>query len=78
MLGPSGRLRRLGNRVGGSRFTSLRSRLAGLEADIAAGRVRLCFESKRLWRKQHHLEQNGYANHEECLQDRVVAAGSPV
>ena len=47
----------------------MRSRLAGLEADIAAGRVRLCFESKRLWRKQHHLEQNGYANHEECLQD---------
>ena len=44
-------------------------RLAGLEADVAAGRVRLCFGSKRLWRKQHHLEQNGYASHEEWLQD---------
>ena len=44
-------------------------RLAGLEGDIAAGRVRLCFGSKRLWRKQHHLEQNGYASHEEWLQD---------
>ena len=51
------------------RLASLRSRLAGLEADIAAGRVRLCFGSKRLWRKQHHLEQNGYASHEEWLQD---------
>ena len=51
------------------RLANLKSRLAGLEADIAAGRVRLCFGSKRLWRKQHHLEQNGYASHEEWLQD---------
>ena len=49
------------------RLANLRSRLAGLEADIAAGRVRLCFGSKRLWRKQHHLRpmatpvmRNGY------------------
>ena len=51
------------------RLANLRSRLAGLETDIGAGRVRLCFGSKRLWRKQHHLEQNGYASHEEWLQD---------
>ena len=51
------------------RLANLRSRLVGLEADIAAGRVRLCFGSKRLWRKQHHLEANGYASHEEWLQD---------
>ena len=50
-------------------LANLKSRLAGLEADIAAGRVRLCFGSKRLWRKQHHLEQNGYTSHEEWLQD---------
>ena len=31
--------------------------------------VRLCFGSKKLWRKQHHLEQNGYASHEEWQQD---------
>ena len=37
------------------RLTNLKSRLAGLEADIAAGRVRLCFGSKKLWRKQHNL-----------------------
>ena len=51
------------------RLANLQSRLAGLEADIAAGRVRLCFGSKRLWRKQQHLETNGYASHEEWLAD---------
>ena len=49
------------------RLTNLRSRLAALEADIEAGRVRLCFGSRRLWRKQHHLEENGYASHDEWL-----------
>ena len=51
------------------RLANLRHRLATLKADIAAGRVRLCFGSKRLWRKQHDLEANGYARHEEWLQD---------
>ena len=51
------------------RLANLRHRLVGLEADIAEGRVRLCFGSRRLWRKQHHLEQNGYASHAEWLQD---------
>ena len=51
------------------RLANLRNQLVGLEADIAAGLVRLCFGSKRLWRKQHDLEQNGYASHEEWLQD---------
>ena len=51
------------------RLVGLRCRLAGLEADIAEGRVRLCFGSKRLWRKQRHLGANGYSSHEEWLQD---------
>ena len=51
------------------RLANLRSRLVGLEADLGAGRVRLCFGSRRLWRKQHHLEQNGYASHAEWLRD---------
>ena len=51
------------------RLANLRHRLVGLEADIAAGRVRLCFGSRRLWRKQQHPEQNGYASHGEWLQD---------
>ena len=51
------------------RLANRRHRLAGLEADIAEGVVRLCFGSKRLWRKRDHLEANGYASHEEWLQD---------
>ena len=51
------------------RLANLKSELAVLQADIAAGRVRLCFGSRRLWRKQQHLEQNGYASHAEWQQD---------
>ena len=51
------------------RLSNLRHRLAALEADIAVGRVRLCFGSKRLWRKQHDLEANDYASHQEWLSD---------
>ena len=41
------------------RLANLRCRLTGLEADIAEGRVRLCFGSKRLWRQQRRLGANG-------------------
>ena len=51
------------------RLASLRHRLSALEGDIAENRVRLCFGSKRLWRKQHDLEANGYASHQEWLRD---------
>ena len=51
------------------RLTNLKSKLAALQADIAAGRVRLCFGSKRLWRKQHNLKANGYASRAEWLQE---------
>ena len=51
------------------RLATLQSRLAALETDIAADRVRLCFGSKRLWRKQRHLGENGYASHQEWLTD---------
>ena len=51
------------------RLATLQSRLAALAADIETGRIRLCFGSKRLWRKQRHLGQNGYASHEAWLAD---------
>ena len=51
------------------RLTNLRRRRAVLETDVAASRVRLCFGSKRLWRKQYHLEANGYTSHQEWLKD---------
>ena len=51
------------------RLANLKFRLSVLEADIVAGRVRLCFGSKKLWRRQYDLEANGYASHEEWLQE---------
>ena len=51
------------------RPAGLQHRLMTLESDVASGRVRLCFGSKRLWRKQHHLKANGYGSHEEWLRD---------
>ena len=51
------------------RLANLRFRLSGLEADIAAGRVRLCFGSKKLWRKQYDLKANGYACHDAWLEE---------
>lgn len=49
------------------RLGNLRAKLEKLESDIESSRVRLCFGSRRLWRKQHHLEENGYASHQEWL-----------
>ena len=51
------------------RLANLKFRLSVLAADIVAGRVRLCFGSKKLWRRQYDLEANGYASHEEWLQE---------
>ena len=51
------------------RLAALESKRAKLQEDMTAGRVRLCFGSKRLWRKQHHLEENGYLSHDEWLRD---------
>ena len=46
------------------RLANLQFRLSGLEADLAAGRVRLCFGSRKLWRKQYDLKANGYGSRE--------------
>ena len=51
------------------RLSNLKFRLSGLEADLAAGRVRLCFGSKKLWRKQYDLKANGYASREAWLEE---------
>ena len=51
------------------RLANLKFRLSGLEADIAAGRVRLCFGSKKLWRKQYDLKANGYACRDAWLEE---------
>ncbi|MXZ23623.1 MAG: IS200/IS605 family element transposase accessory protein TnpB [Caldilineaceae bacterium SB0665_bin_21] len=51
------------------RWAALQSQRAALQADMEAGRVRLCFGSKRLWRKQHYLAENGYTCHQAWLKD---------
>ena len=51
------------------RLETLRGRLRVLEVERQAGLVRLCFGSRRLWRKQYDLETGGYANHEQWLAD---------
>ena len=51
------------------RLANLKFRLSGLEADLAAGRVRLCFGSKKLWRKQYDLKANGYGSREAWLEE---------
>ena len=55
---------------------NLKARLERLESDIAAGRIRLCFGSRKLWRKQYALEANGYSNHGEWLGDCVLPAAT--
>ena len=51
------------------RLSNLKARVEKLEGDIADGRVRLCFGSRGLWRKQYRLEANGYASHHEWLKE---------
>ena len=36
---------------------------------MPSGLIRLCFGSRRLWRKQYALEANGYSNYGEWLRD---------
>ena len=57
------------------RLANLQSRLAVLEDDIEKGRERLCFGSKRLWRKQYDLVANGYGSRQEWLADWRDARG---
>ena len=51
------------------RLANLGHRLAVAKSDIAEGRVRVCFGSRRLWRSQHNLSENGYGSHEEWKRD---------
>lgn len=51
------------------RIETLQSRLAVMKADHSAGKVRLCFGSKKLFNAQFHLQDNGYADHAEWLSD---------
>ncbi len=51
------------------RIETLQTRLTAMKADHEAGKVRLCFGSKKLFNAQFHLEGNGYADRDEWLSD---------
>ena len=51
------------------RLANLKHRQRSVSADTDAGRLRLCFGSKKLWRSQYHLEANGYRSHAEWLSE---------
>ena len=57
------------------RLANLKHRLRNVSADTDAGRLRLCFGSKKLWRSQYDLEANGYESHVEWLADWRDARG---
>lgn len=59
-----------------NKLLGLRSKLARLQRQsnklnklISSKRLHICFGSKKLFNAQHHLKENGYANHAEWLED---------
>ena len=60
------------------RLGNLEQRLENLESDVEAGKVRLCFGSRKLWRKGLDLEANGYSSKEDWLKDWREARKSEV
>lgn len=55
-----------------ARLQRLDNKLKQLES---TSRLNVCFGSKQLFNAQHHLEENGYANHEEWLEDWQKSRG---
>ncbi|WP_180728763.1 hypothetical protein [Paraburkholderia sp. PGU19] len=54
------------------RLGVLQAKLEQIRADQKAGRVRLCFGSRKLFGAQFALTQNGYASHAEWKADWQV------
>jgi IS605 OrfB family transposase len=53
------------------RLHNLETRLVQLEQQIKGRLPKICFGSRRLFRKQFSLEDNGYRDHQEWLQEWV-------
>ena len=58
------------------RLATLQARHAAMAADHKAGRVRLAFGSRKLFRGQFALEANGFASHAEWKRDWEAARSS--
>ncbi len=55
---------------------TLELKLASLKDDLKHGRVRICFGSKTLFRRQFNLNENDYVSHDEWLSDWRKARSS--
>ena len=60
------------------KHAALFANLAALKADLAVGRVRICFGSNKLFRKQFNLFKNGYPSHGAWQADWRMARRSNV
>src|SRR5215831_2337764 len=58
------------------RIATLKARLANLESERDAGKVGICFGSRKLFREQFALEKNDFASHEEWLAEWRKARSS--
>ena len=58
------------------RLVGLFQRLKALKDDQSAGRVRICFGSRKLFRAQFALEANGYKDHSEWRADWLKSRSS--
>jgi IS605 OrfB family transposase len=58
------------------RLAILEQKLTQLQQDKSKGIISLCFGSKKLFRAQFHLKENGYASHEQWLSNWQAARNS--
>jgi IS605 OrfB family transposase len=61
-----------------NRIAKTEANIQRLKASKESGRFSVGFGSKRLALKQHHLEENDYASHEEWLADWIAARSNQI
>jgi IS605 OrfB family transposase len=66
------------NHYKANRIAKNEAQIRRLKQSKEAGRFRVCFGSKKLARKQHNLEENGYSSHVQWLADWQLARSSQV
>jgi IS605 OrfB family transposase len=49
------------------RYARLKNKLEEVRAEHKMGKISLCFGSKKLFKAQHHLAENGFAEHQDWL-----------
>lgn len=64
------------NHYKANRIAKTEAQIKRLKQSKESGRFRVCFGSKRLAKKQHHLEENNYNSHTDWLSDWRLARSS--